>query len=124
MPDDETQEGYETPLRIAGTRPAMKFGVPIWGWSACITVPTMFAAIQLLWTGAIVGLTLATAFWLLFKFDHNILRVEAAYWRTRGRDWRRFAGRRLSSVSALPVRLERSYRGVPASGMVVNDAGD
>jgi type IV secretory pathway VirB3-like protein len=113
----------ETPVRIAGTRPAIKFGLPIYMWSGLLVLATELAAAHKLWAALYVTLSVGLAAWLAFKTDHNIARVEAAYWKTRGCDVQRLWRGGRSSVSALPIKPGWTYRGIPESGWRANDAG-
>ena len=120
---DADTELDETPVRIAGTRPAIKFGLPIYVWSGLLVLATELAGTQHLWAALYVTLSVGLVSWLAFKTDHNIARVEAGYWRTRGRDAQRFWRGGRSSVATLPVKPGWTYRGIPETGWRANDAG-
>ncbi len=113
----------ETPVRIAGTRPAIKFGLPIYMWSVLMVLGTELFVIHKPWAALYVTLSVGLVSWIAFKHDHNIARVEAAYWRTRGCDIQRFRRHGRSSVSALPVKPGVTYRGIPEAGWRADHAG-
>lgn len=119
----ESDDLGETPVRIPGTRPAMKFGMPVYVWAFMIVLPTEMFVIHKPWAALYLTLSVGVTCWIAFKYDHNILRIEAAYWRTRGRDVLRFRRGGRSSVSAFPVKPWPAYRGIPASGMRADSAG-
>lgn len=113
----------ETPVRIAGTRPAMRFGLPIFMWAVLMVLGTELFVIHKPWAAFYVTLSVGFLSWIAFRHDHNIARVELAYWRTRGSDMRRFLSSGRSSVSAMPIKPGRMYRGVPAEGWRPDSAG-
>jgi hypothetical protein len=86
-------------------------------WSGLLMLATELAATQRYWTALYVTPSVGIVSWIAFKHDHNIARVEWAYWRTRGRDVQRFRRGGRSSVAALPVKPGWTYRGVPDAGL-------
>ena len=117
------QDDGETPVRLPGTKPAMRFGIPISTWSVIICAPTEFLIFQAWELAIYVTAFLMMASWLLYRYDHNVMRIVRAWWKNRARDQRRFRRRGMSCVPALPVRPFRAYRGVPYSGMGADHAG-
>lgn len=110
---DQDEDLGETPLHLAGTRPAM---VPIIGvpWLSMVILVGVTAELAVLyWRLALIAVPLWPVALFIFRKDHNALRILAAWLSTAGLDFRAhwFGG---TSIEVFPTIYSGKFRGIPS----------
>jgi type IV secretion system protein VirB3 len=100
----------ETVLHVAGTRPALIFGLPIE-----LAIPLFIATVEVAVAAGLWVILMVPCWWGLSWFvrkDYNAARVFTLWFRTSAFDFD-VADHGGVSVNPLPFATERRFRGIP-----------